>query len=79
MSHLLGNLGGQYPKTIFSVIFGPFTTNGETTFLKFQKKFFFHYILVVIFPADCKRRVGMLKIEISCKVSGVSLCVFSKG
>ena len=26
-------------KTIFRVIFGPFTTNEETTFLKFQKKF----------------------------------------
>ena len=40
LAWLLGRLGGQRPKTIFSVIFGPFVTNEETTFLKFQKSFF---------------------------------------
>ena len=40
MARLLGHLGGQQPKTILSVIFGPFATNEETIFLKFQNKFF---------------------------------------
>ena len=40
LARLLGHLGGQQPKTIFSVIFGPFATNEEINFLKFQKKFF---------------------------------------
>ena len=37
LARLLGRLGGQHPKTIFSVIFGPFATNENTTFLKFQQ------------------------------------------
>ena len=46
LARLLGHLGGQHPKTYFSVIFGPFATNEKTTFLKFQKKFF-HYTLFI--------------------------------
>ena len=40
MARLLNCLGGQHPNTIFSVILGPFAAYEETTFLKFQKKFF---------------------------------------
>ena len=40
LAWLLGHLGGQHPKIIFSVIFGLLTINEETTFLKFQKNFF---------------------------------------
>ena len=44
LAGLLDRLGGQHPKTIFSLIFGPLATNEETPFLKFQKNFF-HYTL----------------------------------
>ena len=46
LARLLGHLGGQRPKTIFSVISGAFATIEETTFLKFQKKFFSLHLTV---------------------------------
>ena len=43
--------GGQHSKTIFSVIFGQFAANEESTFLKIKKKFFLIHPTAVVLNA----------------------------